>query len=86
MVGLNIRLEPDFVISAELAVLKKKVEELGLTPEQQRKVKEVRKKGRNNLTAIRSRQRQIDNIEYLQVKEPSSDQQLFNNCYIIDNK
>ena len=86
MVGLNIRLEPDFVISAELAVLKKKVEELGLTPEQQRKVKEVRKKGRNNLTAIRSRQRQIDNIEYLQVKEPSSDHQLFNNCYIIDNK
>ena len=86
MVGLNIRLEPDFVISAELAVLKKKVEELGLTPEQQRKVKEVRKKGRNNLTAIKSRQRQIDNIEYLQVKEPSSDNQLFNNCYIIDNK
>ena len=59
MVDLNISLEPEFVISAELAVLKEKAKELGLTPEQQGKVLEVRKKGKNNKTAKSSRQRQI---------------------------
>ena len=72
MVGLNIRLEPEFVISAELAVLKEKAEELGLSAEQRRKLKEVRRKGRNNSTAARSRQRQIDNLEDLQVIELNS--------------
>ena len=69
MVGLNISLEPEFVISAELALLKEKTKELGLTAEQQRKVSEVRKKGRNNMTAASSRKRQIENLEDLQVIE-----------------
>ena len=67
MVDLNIRLEPEFVISVELALLKKKAKELGLSEEQQRKVLEVRRKGKNNKTAISSRQRQIQDLADLQV-------------------
>ena len=67
MVDLNIRMEPEFVISAELALLKKKAKELGLSEEQQRKVLEVRRKGKNNKTATSSRQRQIQDLTDLQV-------------------
>ena len=69
MVVLNISLEPEFVISAELAVVKEKAKELGLTAEQQAKVLEVRRKGKNNKTAANSRQRQIQDLEDLQVIE-----------------
>ena len=67
MVDLNIRMEPEFVISVELALLKKKAKELGLSEEQQRKVLEVRRKGKNNKTATSSRQRQIQDLADLQV-------------------
>ena len=68
---LNISLEPDFVISAELAVLRQREEELGLSAEQQEKVREVRRKGRNNQHAISCRQRKVDDLADLQVSQPS---------------
>ena len=71
MVGLNISLEPEFVISAELAVLRRREEELDLSAEQQEKVREVRKKGRNNMHAMKCRQRKVDNLADLQVIELS---------------
>ena len=71
MVELNISLEPDFVISAELAVLRQREEELGLSAEQQEKVREVRRKGRNNKHAITCRQRKVDDLADLQVSQPS---------------
>ena len=67
MVELNISLEPDFVISAELAVLRQREEELGLSGEQQEKVREVRRKGRNNLHARNCRKRKSDKTTELQV-------------------
>ena len=72
MVDLNIRMEPEFVISVELALLKKKAKELGLSEEQQRKVLEVRRKGKNNKTATSSRQRQIQDLADLQVIKPKT--------------
>ena len=70
MVALNISLEPEFVITAQLGLLLQREKELGLSEEQQVKVREVRKKGRNNLHARNCRKRKADKTTELQVIEP----------------
>ena len=71
LVGLNISLEPEFVIETELADLIHRVKELGLSKEQQVKVMEVRKKGKNNNNARQCRKKKLDKVASLQVTELS---------------
>ena len=79
MVALNISLEPEFVITAELAVLRQREEQLGLSAEQQEKVREVRRKGRNINCATNSRKRKVENIEDLKVTQLSQSELLTKN-------
>ena len=69
MVDLNISLEPEFVINAKLAVLRQREQQLGLSAEQQKQVREVRRKGKNNNCATNSRKRKVENIEDLKVTQ-----------------
>ena len=72
MVGLNISLEPEFVINAALWELEQREVELGLSPEQQSVVREVRKRGRNKMHANNCRRKQMDQLADLQVIDPQS--------------
>ena len=67
LVDLNISLEPDFVIHAKLAEVKQKL--MGLSEEQKAKIKEVRRKGRNNRKATECRERMRDQTADLQVTQ-----------------
>ena len=71
MVGLNISLEPEFVITAELRLLEQREAELGLNAEQVGQVREARKRGRNKMHANNCRKRQIGELADLQVSELS---------------
>ena len=67
MVGHNISLEPEFVITAALWLLEQRETELGLSPEQRSLVRDVRKRGRNKMHANNCRRRQMDQLADLQV-------------------
>ena len=71
MVGLNISLEPEFVITTALPLLEQMEAELGLSSVQQMMVREVRKRGRNKMHAINCRKRKTDQLADLQVIELS---------------
>ena len=71
MVGFNISLEPEFVINSALPLVEQREAELGLSPEQQMMVREVRKRGRNKMHAINCRKKKTDQLADLQVTELS---------------
>ena len=72
LMGLNISLEPEFVINSALWLLEQREVELGLSEEQQCLVREVRKRGRNKMHANNCRKKQMDQLADLQVTDLSS--------------
>ena len=60
------------MINAALWELEQREVELGLSPEQQSVVREVRKRGRNKMHANNCRRKQMDQLADLQVIDPQS--------------